>query len=205
MLFDGRPEELAALGEIRAPSVADCSFHDAAGWHGAVTVVASKEAANNMLWLIRREVWKTARSGSHRWSLPRPRHRHVRRRPRGTVSMGWQSSGIDIWRIGNIRNGCRKSRTEADDLRHHAVQFTAILLFTMIIVLFFYLHDSLLAERKDRSILFWKSCRCRTPRSSCQAAHRGVVVVRVRPGRKLGSPDPVRTGLVSPVQRYVSR
>ena len=35
--------------------------------------------------------------------------------------------------------------------------FTAVLLFTMVIVLFFYLLDSLLAERKDRSILFWKS------------------------------------------------
>jgi ABC-2 type transport system permease protein len=35
--------------------------------------------------------------------------------------------------------------------------FTAVQLFTMIIVLFFYLLDSLLAERKDRSILFWKS------------------------------------------------
>ena len=35
--------------------------------------------------------------------------------------------------------------------------FTAVLLFTMVIVLFFYLLDSLLSERKDRSILFWKS------------------------------------------------
>ena len=35
--------------------------------------------------------------------------------------------------------------------------FTAVQLFTMVIVLFFYLLDSLLAERKDRSILFWKS------------------------------------------------
>lgn len=35
--------------------------------------------------------------------------------------------------------------------------FTVILLITLGIVVFFYLLDSLLAERKDRSILFWKS------------------------------------------------
>jgi ABC-2 type transport system permease protein len=35
--------------------------------------------------------------------------------------------------------------------------FTSIQLFTLGIVVFFYLLDSLLSERKDRSILFWKS------------------------------------------------
>ena len=35
--------------------------------------------------------------------------------------------------------------------------FTAVQLFVLGIVVFFYLLDSLLAERKDRSILFWKS------------------------------------------------
>jgi ABC-2 type transport system permease protein len=34
---------------------------------------------------------------------------------------------------------------------------TMVQLFALVLVLFFYLLDSLLAERKDRSILFWKS------------------------------------------------
>jgi ABC-2 type transport system permease protein len=33
----------------------------------------------------------------------------------------------------------------------------------MLLIILFYLAGSLFDDRKDRSILFWKSCRCPTP------------------------------------------
>ena len=47
--------------------------------------------------------------------------------------------------------------------------FTAVQLFMIGIVVFFYLLDCLLAERKDRSILFWKSLPVPTPRWCCRS------------------------------------
>jgi ABC-2 type transport system permease protein len=121
---------------------------------------------NNMLWLVRREVWENRSL----WIAPLvvagvilviSMFGGIHVGDHGNFWMGWNSdSSIDI--SEQDRAHIRDALAEKPEHRQiiYAVtlsSFTAILLFTMIIVLFFYLLDSLLAERKDRSILFWKS------------------------------------------------
>jgi ABC-2 type transport system permease protein len=59
----------------------------------------------------------------------------------------------------NIRNAMATAALEKKQIVYAITltSFTGILLFSMAIVLFFYLLDCLMTERKDRSILFWKS------------------------------------------------
>jgi ABC-2 type transport system permease protein len=119
-----------------------------------------------MLWLVRREVWENRSL----WIAPLvvagvllviAMFGGIHVGDGGNFSMGWQSdSKIDLSEQdqANIRNAL-SDKPEHRQLIYAITlsSFTAILLFTMTIVLFFYLLDSLLAERKDRSILFWKS------------------------------------------------
>jgi ABC-2 type transport system permease protein len=75
--------------------------------------------------------------------------------------MGWHSdSSIDISEQDRVNISSALAKSPEQKQLIYAITlstFTAVQLFTMVIVLFFYLLDSLLAERKDRSILFWKS------------------------------------------------
>ena len=121
---------------------------------------------NNMLWLVRREVWENRSL----WIAPLivacvilvvAMFGGIHAGDGGDFSMGWQTdNSIDL--SEQHREEFRKAMAEEPEHRQliYAITlstFTAILLFTTMIVLFFYLLDSLLAERKDRSILFWKS------------------------------------------------
>ena len=121
---------------------------------------------NNMLMLIRREIWE------HRslWIAPLV--------VAGVILVIAAFGGIHVGDgddlrsardpIAAARSRSRIARTSAVPCVGAARQeqtiyaitlstFTAIRLFSMAIVVFFYLIDSLLTERKDRSILFWKS------------------------------------------------
>lgn len=122
---------------------------------------------NNMIWLIRREVWE------HRslWIAPlviagvilvAAAFGGIHVGDGGNFSMGWNDeSGIDISDKDrdNIRDAVSTATLDKKEIIYAITlsTFTGVQLFSMVIVLFFYLLDSLMAERKDRSILFWKS------------------------------------------------
>jgi ABC-2 type transport system permease protein len=122
---------------------------------------------NNMIWLIRREIWENRSL----WIAPLvvagvilviAAFGGIHVGDAGNFHVGWNSdSGIDV--SDQDRQHIREAMSAAPLDQKQIIYaitlstFTAVLLFTMVIVLFFYLLDSLLAERKDRSILFWKS------------------------------------------------
>jgi ABC-2 type transport system permease protein len=122
---------------------------------------------NNMIWLIRREIWENRSL----WIAPLvvagvilviSAFGGIHVGDHGNFSMNFDSdSKIDI--SEHDRETIRSAMATAPLDKKQIVYaitlstFTAVQLFTMVIVLFFYLLDSLLAERKDRSILFWKS------------------------------------------------
>lgn len=122
---------------------------------------------NNMLWLIRREVWENRSL----WIAPLvvagiilviSAFGGVHVGNGNDVSLGWDSdSGAHMSQQDreNIRNALASAPLSKKQIIYAITlsTFTAVQMFTMVIVLFFYLLDSLLAERKDRSILFWKS------------------------------------------------
>jgi len=120
---------------------------------------------NNMLWLIRREVWENRSL----WIAPLvvagviliiAAFGGIHVGDGGNFNFGSSDSGIELSQQDqeNIRNGLSQSLDHKQIIYAITLStFTAVQLFTMVIVLFFYLLDSLLAERKDRSILFWKS------------------------------------------------
>ena len=122
---------------------------------------------NNMLWLIRREVWENRSL----WIAPLvvagviliiAAFGGIHVGDGSDVSLGWDSdSGPDISEQDreNIRSAMATAPLDKKQIIYAITlsTFTAVQLFSMVIVLFFYLLDSLLAERKDRSILFWKS------------------------------------------------
>ncbi len=120
---------------------------------------------NNMLWLIRRELWENRSL----WIAPLVIAGvilvvaafggiHV---GDGGINMGHSDSGIDISESDRekIRSALATAPIDKKQIVYAITlaTFTAVQLFSMVIVIFFYLLDSLLAERKDRSILFWKS------------------------------------------------
>ena len=120
---------------------------------------------NNMIWLIRREIWENRSL----WIAPLVIAGiilvvaafggiHV---GDGGINMGQSDSGIDISESdrAKIREGLATAPIDKKQIIYAITlsTFTAVQLFSMVIVIFFYLLDSLLAERKDRSILFWKS------------------------------------------------
>jgi ABC-2 type transport system permease protein len=122
---------------------------------------------NNMIWLIRREVWENRSL----WIAPLvvagiilviAAFGGVHVSNGNDVSLGWDS-GSGAHMSDQDRENIRSAMATAPLSKKQIIYaitlstFTAVQLFTMIIVLFFYLLDSLLAERKDRSILFWKS------------------------------------------------
>ena len=122
---------------------------------------------NNMIWLIRREVWENRSL----WIAPLvvagiilviAAFGGVHVGNGNDVSLGW-NSGSGAHMSDQDRESIRSAMATAPLSKKQIIYaitlstFTAVLTFTMIIVLFFYLLDSLLSERKDRSILFWKS------------------------------------------------
>jgi ABC-2 type transport system permease protein len=122
---------------------------------------------NNMIWLIRREVWENRSL----WIAPLvvagiiliiAAFGLVHVGHGDDVSLGWNSnSGAHISEQDrdSIRNALATAPLSKKQIIYAIAlsTFTAVQLFSMVIVLLFYLLDSLLAERKDRSILFWKS------------------------------------------------
>ncbi|HEU5135499.1 MAG TPA: hypothetical protein VFU13_10190 [Steroidobacteraceae bacterium] len=122
---------------------------------------------NNMIWLIRREIWENRSL----WITPLviagvilviAAFGGIHVGDGGNFSMGWNSeSGIDISEQDRRNIGEAMATAPLDKKQTiYAITlatFTAVQLFSMVLVIFFYLLDSLLAERKDRSILFWKS------------------------------------------------
>ena len=122
---------------------------------------------NDMIWLIRREVWENRSL----WIVPLV--------IAGVSLVAAAFGGIHVgdkgnfWMSGDSESGIHLSDHDRESIRGamatapldkkqmiYAITlstFTAVQLFSMAIVLFFYLLDSLLNERKDRSILFWKS------------------------------------------------
>ena len=168
---------------------------------------------NNMLWLIRREIWENRSL----WIAPLviagvilviAAFGGIHVGDGGDFSMGWHSdSGIDISDEDreNIRSAMATAPLDKKQIVYAITlsTFTAVQLFSMVIVLFFYLLDSLLAERKDRSILFWKSLPVSDSEvvlSKLLTAARGGAAVR--PGRELGAAGAVCARLVGALQRY---
>ncbi len=121
---------------------------------------------NNLIWLIRREVWENRSL----WIAPLvvagviliiAAFGGVHVGGGDNVSLGWSNDVPEMSEHDreNIRNAVSAASIEHKELIYAITlsTFTVVQLFTMVFVLFFYLLDSLLAERKDRSILFWKS------------------------------------------------
>jgi len=113
-------------------------------------------AANNLLMLVRREIWENRSL----WITPLVIS--------GIILITAAFGGIHAG-DGNFSFGPRPSDDELSHMlagsmgKQEAIYgltiatFTTMQLFTLGIVVFFYLLDSLMSERKDRSILFWKS------------------------------------------------
>jgi ABC-2 type transport system permease protein len=110
---------------------------------------------NNLLLLVRREVWE---------------HRSLWMTPiivaavllfaagLGGIHLGDSDFGWIGAVIGDAAHSADPDYVERAKLYGFAITvFTVILLVTSFITVFFYLLDTLLTERKDRSILFWKS------------------------------------------------
>ncbi len=112
---------------------------------------------NNMMLSIRREIWE------HRalWIAPLV--------VTGVLMLTAALGGVNVGEHGGFWIGTHDGE-QIDHSRHtpssedHRLLvggmmagLTSVQLFTLGIVVFFYLLDSLLAERRDRSILFWKS------------------------------------------------
>ena len=120
---------------------------------------------NNMIWLIRREVWENRSL----WIAPLvvagiiliiAAFGGVHVGGGNNVNLGWTDNPeISASDREHIRNAMSAASMDHKELIYAIAlsTFTTVQLFTMAFVLFFYLLDSLLAERKDRSILFWKS------------------------------------------------
>jgi ABC-2 type transport system permease protein len=121
---------------------------------------------NNMIWLIRREIWENRSL----WIAPLvvagviliiAAFGGIHVGDGDNFSFGSRSGGVEMsdHDRANIRSALATAPLDKKQIIYAITlsTFTAILMFTMAIVLFFYLLDSLLAERKDRSILFWKS------------------------------------------------
>jgi len=114
------------------------------------------KTGTNILMLMRREVWENRSL----WIAPLVIS--------GIILVAALLGGIHA-SDGNFAFGTQPSDDDLQHLlassadKHEAIYgmtiatFTAMQLFTLAIVVFFYLLDSLLGERKDRSILFWKS------------------------------------------------
>jgi len=112
---------------------------------------------NKMLVLVRREYWENRSL----WITPLV--------IAGVLLVIAAFGGVHVGDHGNWSFGSRDDDGEIGRLLAAGLSqrqliygmtmavFTSIQLFVLGIVVFFYLLDSLLAERKDRSILFWKS------------------------------------------------
>ena len=111
---------------------------------------------NNILWLIRREIWENRSL----WIAPLALA--------GFLVVVSAFGGVHVGENDNFWFGTAMGNQELHGLdpdldKRRMIYGFAISMFTTIqlavlgIVVFFYLLDSLLSERKDRSILFWKS------------------------------------------------
>jgi ABC-2 type transport system permease protein len=121
---------------------------------------------NNTLWLIRRELWENRSL----WIAPLV--------VAGVILLVTAFGGVHIGEHDTFWFGTGHTNLEnipeaqREEVRHTIAtvrdkqemiyaftlsMLTSVQMFTMIIVVFFYLLDALLSERKDRSILFWKS------------------------------------------------
>ncbi len=109
---------------------------------------------NNILWLVRREVWENRSL----WIVPLV--------VAGVILIVGSFGGIHV--NGNdsfwFGTGDHAQEFGPKDPDHRRMiygftisMFTVVQLVACGVVVFFYLLDSLLGERKDRSILFWKS------------------------------------------------
>lgn len=111
---------------------------------------------NNMLWLIRRELWENRAL----WIAPLV--------IAGVILVVAAFGGVHVGQNDAFWLGTSSDHHDLRDLNPDAEHrrmiyafalsmLTVTQLFALAIVVFFYLLDSLLGERKDRSILFWKS------------------------------------------------
>ena len=121
---------------------------------------------NNILWLIRREFWENRSL----WIAPLAIAGVILVLTAfGGVHIGqdqsfWFGTGAsDLERMSPAeREHLTNALSEVSDKRQMIYAFTLAMLtfvqlLALVFVIFFYLLDALLAERKDRSILFWKS------------------------------------------------
>jgi len=121
---------------------------------------------NNMLWLVRREFWENRSL----WIAPLVIAGVILVLTAfGGVHVGqneafWFGTGAsDLEKMSPTdRAHLHDALNEVAGKRQMIYAFTLMMLttvqlFALVLVLFFYLLDTLLAERKDRSILFWKS------------------------------------------------
>ena len=121
---------------------------------------------NNMIWLIRREFWENRSL----WIAPLVIAGVILVLTAfGGVHIGqnetfWFGAGTsDLEGMSPAdREHLNNALSQVTDKRQMIYAFTLMMLtsvqlLALLIVVFFYLLDTLLAERKDRSILFWKS------------------------------------------------
>lgn len=132
---------------------------------------------NNILMLIRREVWE------HRslWIAPLTLAGVIL-----VIAMfgGVHFGGGDDFSFGYRDEGVRHevdAMKAPDDVRQGIIaagfsMLTAVQLMILGIVVFFYLLDALLSERRDRSILFWKSLPISDAQVVASKALTGLVV-----------------------------
>jgi ABC-2 type transport system permease protein len=113
-------------------------------------------AASNIVMLMRREVWENRSL----WIAPLVISAVIL----VAAALGGIHAGDGEFSFGSHPSDDQMNHLLNSSLdKHEAIYgmtiatFTGMQLFVLGIVVFFYLLDSLLAERKDRSILFWKS------------------------------------------------
>ena len=159
MLFDGRNQRGArrTRRSPRAIGRRPVRRHDAAGRRGRAVAVEGGRMNNMLLARSPRDSGKTARCGSHRWSLPAsssssPRSAASTWAMRGDFSHGLAVRLLDRHLGAGSRSTSaapwrrRRSTRSRSSTPSRCPRSLAVQLFTMVIVLFFYLLDSLLAE-----------------------------------------------------------
>ena len=169
---------------------------------------------NNMIWLIRREIWENRSL----WIAPLVIAGVIL----VTAAFGGIHVGDGDFSV-RLAQRLRRAHSEHDRPEHprgdgfraarkkqviYAITlstFTAVQLFAMTIVLFFYLLDCRSPNARTAASCSGNRCRSPTPRSCCPSSRRRGGRADGLAARAIGTADPVHRSLVRAVQRLGAR
>ena len=149
MLFDGvARERLEPLGEVRTPGIADLfvalmgapASRAPRSRRMTAATMSAQAPTRPFYWSVRRELWE---------------HRSIYLGPAiaaGVVLLGFI---LSVMQVSHVEFGSGDSRINLEALPYLVVG--GVVLATSLLVAFAYCLSALNAEKRDRSILFWKS------------------------------------------------